>query len=1680
MNLEQIPTLENLIGTFDPAIVEEVNRNLGAHAGAIKTTRTDFLNNFEGGGPFEPRAEERTDWLNGFASAARLNLFSRALWHPVRGIHAAIAHGDTLLHNPETGTTERGIDVDRWFKDHESELEGTAGGQRLLKNYLEGDYDGINDAGYFLTLIAYDDVTGAEKEKMSRAHWSASISGSIVDPSIVVGGTAIRLGGGTVLRMRQGATAAKAFQATRATSIAALNGGRLGAYTLENIKIGLGASIYAEIGDRTFGARAGDHDISDTAMNFSLGFVADTLLSGTFFGIGRGVRRAGEGIGLLKPLDIPEMRAKSVEEARAALRTTEDNTGELIDVAAAAAAQQRRQVNAGGPATLEEIINDIDALHLRKRELEAELAEIKSEAADAAKGQGRLFEPVDDTLSGEQLAQVAQQGRDLRQTRAEDELGRINEAIDALGEPLQTRLAEGTVEVTRRQADAEADVAGRIEGEGDVQAPARRVAEDGSEIVAEVEGAQVRRQPAEVLAGAEGMFDRRQFASTEEARANGYVGAGTDEQGFLFDQIGRLGEDEIGDLQRTLADPEIIESLRRVRDAINRSETVQAEDMEGDLLNALNAIVNRSPNLSFNPASLGIGTVQTVKIDQPILHATTVGFVPTTPAEDILLALKQLGAWDNLEGGARGVTPRPGETPPSPGRTGGGGGAGGTGSQRPFNFNRDTGVPNVLAERWSHTRVPRIEEGGDPFGPLALDLDNDRVQAAIRAAREKVGSRIRSSGMERGTDQFSGLGLTAFADEIGSGLGYSASDNRITGSLYNVLFESPFTPKHYTAATVHLPEGLRVPLERTGRSIKEHLDQSELQLTRAFQGFQQKRGLAQRTHVPGLMSVEAREQLSLFYSMIEELRIRGSESPLTDATTLDVIRQPRYFPDAPESALPLVQRAERRLRERLPIGDRGRLNGVEAHALRQNATSLLMNESIDLEHAYRLLRRAHNLDPSETLGFESLTETLELFGRMTDGSNPEISVSDIRAALASPSSTQREYLRNRMVALWNRRLRGVMSNDTAMRLLDDPEFAGQVRLNAVDALHMYRLHALRFEALEKLTDFSLYLRRIEKNRPGQAVDAPTSFDENLHRYGDVVAELSALRTDRPIDNVRQIGPAIAVDKADRLLGDMIDNLTEYAKRNSEQFYRPTSTINEAGRAAFNSKQNAHMRKQADHLNELVKRDLGLTTDIPTETTLRKIGDSVMGLSRATMLSRMGISMLADIPNAATKAISLGMVKHLPRSVWQGLSRTMKNVPVEDRPELMRMLTAWHENAMHNLALGYDLNFTDLNRSLGDAATPKPPAPSGLDRATAFIENPVQRASFLVSGGQWLDNTIRQTGTIQALSELTSANGLIRRLNDVLETLGPDESILDGLKRADLDGNYSAYQHVLRFLTPGDIRFLAEAIEAGRYELVSGASSLTRNSNIRFLSPVDEAADEATRAAQRSSLRSLAALTDSWVEFRMMTAPHTVDRPRARTAPHSLLNRAATQFMSAGMAAGRTVAIQTGNDGLARRAFYVSVAVSSAFAIRAARQYWRGDGDRYEDELEKNLPVMVADAVGWSGVAGVLGDKALSTLAAFAFGDNPAQDSRRSLEFAIQMPVQGYMNRVFAAVSGFRDLVTGEEISDFEKRAMRSVLSAGILDSTLTDGILLGADASGLDETIPTEQILDFIYGDRQD
>lgn len=1613
MRLQDRPYFENLIDAFDPGVVDEVNARIG-QSRADAPRRLAFLDaNETGEGPFSTGGSEGTGWFDAFAAAARLNYFSRAIWAPVRSVNSEFNRG-TMEYN--SGTTK--INVDRWMSENEDNLKATPEGNRVLKNYIEGDYDDVDDAGVFLTLIGYDMETGNNIAKRSSGGVTANIAGSILDPALFAGGAFIRLAAGTTVNVTRGASVLNALRATRAASRARMASG-FGGYLVENAAYGTGFSIFSEIAERTYGVDPEGRTMSDTIYNATVGLAGDVILSSAFFGIGRGINRAKG----LKPLDAAEVRAKAEEAAKPVLDDAMSKTETFVDVAEVAVRQPVREPRTS--QDFETLFDDLDGLNNAKTSIEADIAEMKARIRDESEGQGRLFGEEVEAVEG----QTPNEALAARLRYLEEELDAVDQAIGNFAAPVRAKLDEGVVEV-KRAATEDPDM---LFGQD---------AEDG-------------------------LFDRRVFSSKEEALASGYAGMGDAAVGFLNDQIANMPANERNALAQTLADPEVIESLRSIRDAISSNEFVPADTLNENVARALEAITARSPNLSFNPASFGVGLVQTVKIDQAIMHATTVGWVPTTPIEDLIMALKQLGGFDQLPGGASGRASAPA---PTPGGAGGAGGSGRGGGRRVV----DGGVPASVEPRYRAIDDPNLDD-------LALDLTNDQVQKAVKAAREAIAKTPGLKSLAKGEDEFSGIGIQAVADQLGSGLGYSASDNRYTSALYNVLFESPYSPKFYTRAGVNLPDNFRVPLERSSRSIKTHSDNVQAQLLKSFDGLRKSLGRNPRTNTPGLMSSEGRSDLARFYSMLEELRVYSESAELRFPTEplhsdvllamgdrlddpIQVVR--KYFPEAAEDALPLVMRAVDRLREPLPSYGRGRLAELETRSLRDNATSILINEDVSLLQAVNILRRTQNLAPVESLSMQNLDESLTVFRDLTDGRRPEIEEADIAAAIANAGGAEEEFLRNRVINLWNRRLNGTIHRDTALRMLADEQTSPFLRLDARASLQAARLQATRAEMMEKLVDYMLYMQRMEQLRPGQSANARTAFSEMLGRYDELLEDFAILRNRG--DDSFAFNTVRTVDKHDAILSDMIDTVANFAARNSERFVDEKATVGARRREA------ERLSRQASNLGELIKNQVGFITEAPTDRLLERLGNLAFDASRTTLLSRAGISMAVDMPNSLAKSLAVGMSRTLGRNYFRGLTRSLRRVPEEQRPEMMKLLTAYHDNALHNLAQSYDYHFTDL-----DPAT-DPLRQSTLDRAvdksTAFVGGPVSKAGFIASGGAAVDLTMRQAGTLQALDELTSGNGLIVRLAQAFESLEEGQPLLEGLKSIGQDGNYGAYQHVLRYLSRDDINVLAEAIKSKRYEVATAPGKLGGDTRIEFLAPVQEGADEATRTAQKRAMRSLAALTDSWVEFRFMTAPHLVDRPRARKGAGNFFSRLATQFMSAGMAASRTIVLQTGNDSLGRRAFFVGTAIAAAMAVRYLRSVIRGDTERYMQELEEAPAVLVADAIGWSGVLGVVGDKGMSTLASIMFGEN-AYDTRRNLEFATTTPLQSYASRGFSAFLGAKKLAQGEELTPFEKRAMRSVFSFGLLDSLTADFALWGADSAGADDVPGVGDTLDFIYGD---
>eukprot|EP00913_Durusdinium_trenchii_P006167 g5779.t1 len=1514
----------------------------------------------------------------------QLNIFSRGVWLATRDIHSAAAEGTQRVYDADAKAFTTQIDVDEWIGQNEQELQGSSEGQRVLRNYLAGYYDDIDDAGTFLTAIGYDMQTGRERELADNAGLTAKLGGNLTDPTLIVGGAAIRVGAGTAMKLKAGTTLGKAFTSTRLASRNALLGGRLGSVIGENVKIGMGATLVNEIGQRTVSDIALDRTMWDTAVDAATGIVADSTLSAAFFGFGRGIRAATNKAGVTKPLDFGEVRTRAEADAKTSVTKVEEEARSLF--ALIEEAEKFTVPSARLERTTDGAMNELDLLYVTRQQIQEEVNTLQASVTNAKSQQLPLFDEVD--IDGTRLTEggvADQEVLAIRLAQAKARLKEVDSKIAEESSVIAEAAAEGTVTVTRSETPT------------------------GVEEAAET-----------------GIFDRQIFRTKEEARAAGYAGAGTQKGGLLSDQVGAMGRNERANALAALADPTVIDSLRRVRDAISNAETVQAADMEGDLLNALRAIENRSPNLSWNPASLGVGTVQTVKIDQPILYAETVGFVPTTPAEDIILALKQLGAFDQLEGGVSGLAPvrngKPRSKPPA-------------------------SIPPSLGARYAGMGQVQI-------GDLALDLSNDATQKAVKAARQQLADRLNKQGIAADADDFTGVGLAGMASQLGTGLAYSTSLNRVTSSLYNVFFESPFTSRLFTKLNSPVPENLRVPLEVITHGIAKRVAQNEESLVRAFKGFRNKRGKRQFAITPALMGKESRAELSRFYETVEHVRLLSYGQQLDDAQILSTIQ--RNFPDADASTVAIVRRASKRLRQELPTTGRGKLNGDELHAVRHNSTSVLLNTNVSLEQAVRVLRRAQELPEAIALDERTLRDTVKIFRGMTDGEISEITTADIKAALSNPNGPEADYLKQRLVSLWNRRLNGVMNRQTALGLIDDEALTGAVRLDAVQAQRAYQQQAVRLEMLEKLTDFNLVLQRMEQARGGQTATAETAFTELFHRYEQLVKDWQIART--AAESGQDVFGIITVtDKADRLLSESIDATTSYAVRQSDRIKRPGDTEVRAQRRF------KVLEKEADNLNELLKSEAGFIFTGRSDKLLSKIGDAALGLGRSTMLSRMAISMTADPANAAAKSLAVGMAPHLPKSAMKGIVRSLQRIPEADRPELLRMLTAWEDNALHNLSLGTDLGFTDLNRTASQASV------GAVDRVLGAIESPVSRASFFASGGRWLDSTLRQTGTIQALVELSSQKGLITRLSDALEMAGPDASLREVLDSVGQAGNYSSYAHVLRFLSPDDIRILSKAIADMRFDRAVVSGRVAGEAKIDFLQPVDRTATPEVQRQQQRAMVNFANLVDSWVEFRQMTVPHAVDRPRARADAQSFPMRIATQFMSAGLAASRTVALQTNNDGLIRRAFYVGTAVATAMGVRALRSIIKGDDERYLEEIETQPLLVLADAIGWSGVTGVLGDKLLPTVTTFFLGENAAYDSRRNLDFAITTPLQAYLERVFAATTRVRDFATGEEASDFEKRAFRSVISAGLLDSLASDAVLLGTNATGAEDLPPFEQ-----------
>lgn len=1634
--------------------------------------------------------------------------------------------------------------VDDFFNDNRDFFLSQEGGRRILDNYGNGHYDHAEFVGELLNDTAYA-VMSAEMQKRLETGGAVSgfigtVGGSVTDPLALAGGFGLRsalTGGRASVTAARGSKAfGQAYKQYRAAQLAR-RAGTTKQVVGQSMYEGLNISVFAE----SMLMAAGEQDLGDAVINVGINSVADGVLSGIL----GAASKYGRNLGGMTPQE-----AKALQEVRQSLnaadgrikrsiedtlRTEAEEVVEFYDDMGSVRDEQAKR-NAEVLDSLAEG-NRMDRAPELSPEIQSRISEIDTEMADIDASLRKLQESraeaeglaEDDPI----LTRVAEEEAGLGSRLDSLERERFHLKRSAQPEPEEIvmarftddydELADGIEQLNREleQAELEFNRASDL-GDDTIISNARNRMENLQRQKAQLEARNSKALDEAIESYAQ-QTERPIYRTREEAlTAFDHVNK---EDGLLADQVDNLSSAQKKDALDALREsPETLSQLREIRDAMIRSEVIASEEtaeLVGDRISrALDNINSRTPYLRWNPGSLGVGSVMNVKLHQQILYSETVGFVRTTPLQDILIALKKLGVWDEV---AKVDLPAKADIPDaSPGRLGGGRPEGVPEGERSSSPQRvrqskskiDTDIPDELLPQYAKIKIRDAED-------LYPWLESDQSRKVASKILNKIGVADRP-GRRRGP--ISWMASTI----INSGIRWQFSPNPIVTGLHDAMVEANFKSK----ARVEGRWSGRVEGERVKNTIAQRYEQQSYALRLIFERFASDvlDGVQGKTvrHGPQLIwDGKTRQLHSLFSDAMEEVRVYFADKNLPRFKSAEdmisfleadddiafvvnrVIRSPLFAEMDPDrvrkSFHKSIQRAfnfgmlgagNARFRADGEISRAGIMKaGDKLH--RTSASAVLDVDNITFPQLITFLR----ISQGKPIGTSPM-EVLQIFGKMTDSASPMMSHRDLAAAMTG--GVEGRGVARSIANSYNNRLAGLLPKDKLAELRSQADLDGVWRLDIERSLATMHSTAWQYQAAEILTDYMMVLHRLERGRPGgetlSAVEQ-SQFVPLFHRFAE-------------LKNAIERGQVIALEDG----RSFVDKLTVYLNNSLEQIqsyangYANKMDVSEAIRKRANI--------DANNQHDAMRRWVGLTDNIEAGISEQDVKRSIISATQAGTLTTTGPTMLFETARVMSRAWASGLwhggLRQAIPSLF-GNIRAMKETSLRSADGsvnrakinfIIDNMETFSESPGSMVNRRHDSNATliqfdevETGRSTGEMAS------ESLSTITESARTGVARMSLMTTMDQ-----VNRHFSFLTLNEILfrPQDGLILRIDELLDGVEQGRPYADLMRDLNLHPQIGLVQHIQRTLNRGQIKELATLVREGSYKktkirtrsmgkdlghteivlLIPQADRLDAELKAKYGSnpiPWEELPTARLSAdAQDELSEAVGMMMDGAVEKNMMMVPGwQEDVNFAERKSISLGRSVMAQFLRATLAGANRGFSQDANTAFFRsRMTTASAAVMASVTIGYMKAMLRGQDEWYEEQWRERPLEMMLDSVAYTGMMGFWTEKlALPAIGNLAEEDPSAWNNKRDWDYAFSFPAQ-MVGTTFASAlfTAAKKKAIGEELSPQEWRALRRYGLLGMLDNTVVHmARIIGDDLIAHDGDFEAvKEVIDFIFPDLED
>jgi hypothetical protein len=302
---------------------------------------------------------------------------------------------------------------------------------------------------------------------------------------------------------------------------------------------------------------------------------------------------------------------------------------------------------------------------------------------------------------------------------------------------------------------------------------------------------------------------------------------------------------------------------------------------------------------------------------------------------------------------------------------------------------------------------------------------------------------------------------------------------------------------------------------------------------------------------------------------------------------------------------------------------------------------------------------------------------------------------------------------------------------------------------------------------------------------------------------------------------------------------------------------------------------------------------------------------------------------------------------------------------------------------------------------------------------------------------------------------------------------------------------------MEFLTDNDLEILAARIEEGNFRTVEIPSRMgfdranispTRPLQMRVLEP--ESVYNTLRRGddgkivpdavydEHDAFSKLTMLADNIISKRNMNIPGRLDGTAGKDDT-TWSQRIISQFIRQASATSHRTFVQTGNASMASRAFDIAFFTMVGITQRYIREVLKGNDEAYLEQLQEKPITTTLDALAWTGAFGVLGDKLFGSLSGIIAGES-SYSARQQIEFAITPPIVGAGKMLGAGLASVPKLFTGEDMTDYEKRSWRKILTFGMADSAAMDLFRLVGDDLITPEDSALDDVWDALFPDLED